>query len=145
MKHFLRVCFLIISLTWQNFGREKWQEVSRILNGFVFVLLFLNLVFTSKGSLPRISADLLKLQSRIKESIHIIILMKSIIPFFIHSFHVLKFFYEQGKSKNTITYTKKYVYSDWLRRVQYWSYLCSLFNMCTHWLNKKETYNIRIP
>ena len=32
------------------------------------------------------------------------ILMKSIIPFFIHSFHVLTLVYEQEKSKNNMTY-----------------------------------------
>ena len=45
MKHFLRVFFLMISLTSQNFGREKWQEVSRILNGFVFAFIIFELSF----------------------------------------------------------------------------------------------------
>ena len=28
-------------------------------------------------------------------------------------------------------YTKKYLQSDWLRGVQYWPYLYSVFNICT--------------
>ena len=30
-----------------------------------------------------------------------------------------------------IAYTKKYLQSDWLRGVQYWPYLYSIFNICT--------------
>ena len=30
-----------------------------------------------------------------------------------------------------IAYTKKYLQSDWLRGVQYWPYLFSVFNICT--------------
>ena len=30
-----------------------------------------------------------------------------------------------------ISYTKKYLQSDWLRGVQYWPYLLSVFNICT--------------
>ena len=37
-----------------------------------------------------------------------------------------------------IAYTKKYLQSDWLRGVQYWLYLYSVFNICTLWLNKKK-------
>ena len=40
---------------------------------------------------------------------------------------------------------KKYLQSDWLKGVQYWPYLYSVFNICTLWLNKKKKYNIRIP
>ena len=29
-----------------------------------------------------------------------------------------------------IAYTKKYLHSDWLRGVQYWPYLFSVFNIC---------------
>ena len=36
-----------------------------------------------------------------------------------------------------ISNTKKYMQSDWLRAVQYWPYLYSVFNICTLWLNKK--------
>ena len=43
-----------------------------------------------------------------------------------------------------IAYSKKYLQSDWLRVVQYWPYLYSIFNMCTLWLNKKKKHNIRI-
>ena len=97
---FARVCFLMIHHAWQNFAREKWRhEAAKILRGFVFVL-FWNLVFICKGSQPRIYADLIRFQSRLRDSIHIIIFMKSIIPFLIYSFHVLTFAYEQEKSKN---------------------------------------------
>ena len=37
-----------------------------------------------------------------------------------------------------IAYTKKYLQSGWLRGVQYWPYLYSVFNICTLWLNKKK-------
>ena len=36
-----------------------------------------------------------------------------------------------------IAYTKKYLQSDWLRGVQYWPYLYSVFNICTLLLNRK--------
>ena len=82
---------LMICVTWQNFARVKWrQKVVKILHIFVFVL-FWNLVFMCKASQPRIYVDLLRFQSRVKDPVHIIILMESIIPFFIHSFHVLMF------------------------------------------------------
>ena len=50
-----------------------------------------------KGSQPRIYTDLLRFQSRVKDPMHIImiILMKSVIPFFINSFHVLLLVYEK--------------------------------------------------
>ena len=48
-----------------------------------------------KGSQTKIYTDLLRFQSKVKDPIHIAILMKSIIPFFIHSFHVLTLVYEQ--------------------------------------------------
>ena len=37
--------------------------------------------------------------------------------------------------------------SDWLRGVQYWPYLYSVFNICTILLNKEKNkkYNIRSP
>ena len=44
-----------------------------------------------------------------------------------------------------IAYTKKYLQPDWLRGVQYWPYVHSVFNICTLWLNMKKKYNIRIP
>ena len=37
-----------------------------------------------------------------------------------------------------IVYTKKYLHSDWLRGLQYWPYLYSVFNICTPGLNKKK-------
>ena len=37
-----------------------------------------------------------------------------------------------------IANSKKYLQSDWLREVQYWPYLHSVFNICTLWLNKKK-------
>ena len=43
----------------------------------------------------------------------------------------------QGKSfclillTDLTAYTKKYLQSDWLRRIQYWPYLYSVFNICT--------------
>ena len=40
--------------------------------------------------------------------------------------------------KIIIANTKKYLQSDWLREVQYWPYLYSVFNICTLWLNKKK-------
>ena len=33
---------------------------------------------------------------------------------------------------------KKYLQSDWLRGEQYWSYLCSVFNICTLSLHNKK-------
>ena len=46
-----------------------------------------------------------------------------------------------------IANTKKYVKSDWLRGVQYWPYLYSVFNICTLLLNKRKNKkcNIRFP
>ena len=41
-----------------------------------------------------------------------------------------------------IAYTKKYLQSDWLREVQYWPYLYSVFNICTLWLNKKKNQHL---
>ena len=38
-----------------------------------------------------------------------------------------------------IANTKKYLQSDWLRGVQYWPYLYSVFNICTFSLNKKKS------
>ena len=38
-----------------------------------------------------------------------------------------------------IANTKKYLQSDWLRGVQYWLYLYSVFNICTPLLNKKKS------
>ena len=47
-----------------------------------------------------------------------------------------------------IAYTKKNLQSDWLRGVQYWPYLYSVFNICTLLLNnnnnkKKLTFDFR--
>ena len=53
---------------------------------------------------------------------------------FIHFSHIL----------NIIANTKKYLQSDWLRRVQYLPYLYSVFNICTLLLNKKKsTFDFR--
>ena len=55
----------------------------------------------------------------------------------------------QGKGKYLviIANTKKHLQSDWLRGVQYWLYLYSVFNICTLLLNKRKNkkYNIRFP
>ena len=51
---------------------------------------------------PRIYADLLGFQSRVKDPIHIIMLMKSIIAFFNHFFHALTLVYKLEKSKNNM-------------------------------------------
>ena len=40
---------------------------------------------------------------------------------------------------------EKYLQSDWLRGVQYWPYLYSVFNICTLELNERKKYNFRIP
>ena len=99
---FARVYFSVRYLTCQSFARENWRnEVVKILRSFVFVL-FWNLVFMCKSNQPRIYADLLKFQSRAQDSVLIIILTMSIIPFFIHSFHVLALVYEQEKPKNNM-------------------------------------------
>ena len=92
---FARVCFLMVYLTWQNFTREKWlYKAMKILQSFGFVL-FWNSVFTYKISQPRIYGDLIRFQSRLKDSIYMPTLMKSsYIPFSIHSFHVLQLGYE---------------------------------------------------
>ena len=50
-----------------------------------------------KGSQPRIYGNLLRFQSRIKDHTHIIIFMKSVITFLIHSFHILTLVHEQEK------------------------------------------------
>ena len=90
----------MIYLTWQNFTTEmRRHKVVKILRGFVFVL-FWNVIFMCKGSQPRIDANLLRFQSRVKDPTHIIILMESIVPFSIHSFYVLTTVYEQEKLKN---------------------------------------------
>ena len=39
---------------------------------------------------------------------------------------------------------KKYLQSDWLRGVQYWPYLYSVFNICTPLLNKKNQHSISV-
>ena len=68
IKHFLHEFAFqwYTYLTWQNFAREKWQhEVTTILCRFV---LFWNLVFMCKGSQPRIYADLLRVNSRVKDT-----------------------------------------------------------------------------
>ena len=39
---------------------------------------------------------------------------------------------------------KKYLQSDWLRGVQYWPYLYSVFNICTLVVNKKNQYSISV-
>ena len=44
-----------------------------------------------------------------------------------------------------IANTKKYLQSDWLRGVQYWPYLYSVFNICTLLLNSNKKINIRFP
>ena len=62
----------------------KWRKFYE----FHFIL-FWKLVFMCEGSQPRTYTDLFRFQSRVKEPIHIIILMKSIIQVFIHTFHVL--------------------------------------------------------
>ena len=58
--------------------RRQRKVTTRSGEDFV---LFWNLVFMCKGSHPRIYADLLRFQSRVKDPIHIIILMKSIFHF----------------------------------------------------------------
>ena len=43
-----------------------------------------------------------------------------------------------------IAHTKKYLQSDWLRGVQHWPYLYSVFTICTPRLNKKQkTFEFR--
>ena len=44
-----------------------------------------------------------------------------------------------------IVYTKKYLHSDWLRGVQCWSYMYSVFNICTLLLNKKKNAPLELP
>ena len=96
------IIHVMIYLTWKNLVREKWpHEAAKILRGFV-PALFWNLVFLYKGSRGRIYADLLSFKSGVKDPLHTIILMKSIIPFFIHFYHVLTLFYKQEKSKKII-------------------------------------------
>ena len=58
---------------------------------------FCVIVLMCKGSQRRIYADLLRFHSTVKEPI---ILMKSIIPFLIHSFCVLILVYGQEDSSN---------------------------------------------
>ena len=41
-----------------------------------------------------------------------------------------------------IAKTKKYLQSDWLRGVQYWPYLYSVFNICILLLYKKNQHSI---
>ena len=97
-KFFARVCFFMTYLAWKNFVREKWPcKLAKNLLGFVFVLVW-NLVFMCKVSQPRIYPDLLRFQSRVKDPIHIIILM-NIITFFIHFFHLLTLVYEQSNQR----------------------------------------------
>ena len=71
----------MIYFTWQKLAKEKRRhKVPQILCGFVFIL-FQNLVFVYKVNHPRIYADLLRFESRVKVHtyIHIVIVMKSII------------------------------------------------------------------
>ena len=53
-----------------------------------------------KGSQPATYPVLLTFQSRVKDLMYIIITMKSLIPFFVLSFDVLRLVYQQEKSKN---------------------------------------------
>ena len=70
-------CFLKIYITWQNFAREKWRdEVAKF-----YVVLFLFYVETYF-----LCAEVARRP--------IIILMKSMISFFIYSFYVLTPVYE---------------------------------------------------
>ena len=43
-----------------------------------------------------------------------------------------------------IAKTKKYLQSDWLRGVQYWPYLYSVFNICILLLYKKNQHSISV-
>ena len=45
---------------------------------------------------------------------------------------------------NVIANTKKYLQSDWVRGVQYWLYLHSVFNIYTLLLNKKNQHSISV-
>ena len=56
----------------------------------------------------------------------------------LHSFCIFYKFLDAFQIIFVIAYTKKYLQSDWLRGVQYWPYLYSVFNICTLWLNQKK-------
>ena len=106
---FPRVYFLKIYVTLQNFAKEKWrQKVAKNLRGFIFYF-FWNLVFMWKGSQPRIYTELLRFQLRVEDPKHIIVLMQSIIPIFIHSFHVLTLVLRTRKMKDWFVW---YLISD---------------------------------
>ena len=89
----------MIYLTKQNFTREKSRhEVAKMLRGSVEVL-FWNLVFMCNGIQSRICTDLLKFQSKVRDPIHIIILMMSIFHF---SFILFMYLHLLINNKNQI-------------------------------------------
>lgn len=79
---------------WSGFEILKW---------FCFCFIF-GLSFyvqkVVKGCQPATYPVLLTFQSRVKDPMYIIITMKSLIPFFVHSFDVLRLVYQHEKSKN---------------------------------------------
>ena len=50
-----------------------------------------------------------------------------------------------AKILTVIANTKKYLQSDWLRGVEYWPYLYSVFNIFTILLNNDKKINIPLP
>ena len=101
---FARVCFFNdIPYLAKLCQRKVMTQNGKNFTRFCFVL-FWNFVFMCKGSQPKIYADLLRFQSRVKDPIHIIILMQSIILFLILSFHVFALVHKQDKPKNNMKY-----------------------------------------
>ena len=100
-KHFLRDCDIAYraKLTKKKMAVQSGENFTWIWSGFeilkwfCFCFLF-GLSFyvqkVVKGSQPATYPVLLAFQSRVNDLMYIIIIMKSLIPFFIHSFDVLR-------------------------------------------------------
>ena len=92
----LTVIFFKFSFIHETFFARVFARSGEKFTRFCFCFI------VELSSQPRIYADLLRLQSRVKDPKGIIILMKIIIPFFIYSFHVLTLAHEQERSKNSL-------------------------------------------
>ena len=110
-KHFLRDCDIAYraKLPKKKMAIQSGENFTCIWSGFEILKWFcfcfiFGLSFyvqkVVKGSQPATYPVLLTFQSRVKDLMYIIITMKSLIPFFVHSFDVLRLVYQQEKSKN---------------------------------------------
>ena len=103
-RFFARVCFLILifalpgKTSVEKSDDTNWRKFHAVLFLFYFGILLLCAKIASLETML-IYVDF---QSRVKDPIHIIILMKSIISLFILSFYDLTVVYEQERSNNNM-------------------------------------------